>query len=66
MADSIAKICKDIEKARGEICSPTESSLLDICERLARRIASQQATLTRKLESLDRATANARTMTARF
>lgn len=66
MKDSVAKICQDIQKARSGVNSPTEGALLDICERLARRIAAQQATLTRRIESLDRATANARTMTARF
>ena len=66
MKDSITKICQDIQKARSGVNSPTESALLDICERLARRIAAQQATLTRKIENLDRATANARARTARF
>lgn len=66
MADSITKICKDIDKLRNEPASPAESALLDMCERLARRIAAQQATLTRRIERLDRATANARMMTARF
>ena len=67
MKDTIAKICRDIEMIRdGEITSPAETRILDICERLARRIAAQGAELTRKVNGLDSATANARIQSARF
>lgn len=67
MADTIVKICSDIEAVRkNEATSPAEDRILDICERLARRIAVQQATLTRKIERLDSSTADARLQAARF
>lgn len=62
-SDSMNKLRKEINDIKlGEVLSPVEASLLEICDRLARKVIA----LERELKQLDRATESARAQSARF